>query len=519
MKRQQVYKIIAILLPLILLMMVEMGLRVGNYGFNTKLFKTDENPRFWVMNQEISQKYFTESQNATIGNQDAFLKKKPKGTLRFFILGESSSLGFPYMHNGSFVRMLKYKLQFQYPQYNFEIINLSLTAINTYTMVDFSNQLVDYEPDGVLIYAGHNEYYGALGVASSSWLGRNPRMVETMLSLRNLKLTQAMSRLIHTFQSKPSSPQQDLTLMERMAAQHQVPYQSALYHAGVEQFNHNIEKILHQLANHHVPVFIGGLASNLKGQKPLSKDTLPSAYNAVQAYDLGEQAYAQSSLKEAQQHYSRAKEYDALRFRAPDVFNQTIRKVSKLFKSVHWVDVEGQLAAHSPDGILGNEFMLEHVHPNLAGQRLIADAFFEALRTNFPPLKSLSKGASAIDLATEYPVTAFDSIYGDLVIWQLKQQWPFNEPPAKLHHDKESFEYQTAVLFYNHTINWGEAMQRLNNHYILTKNFDNALRIVEQMCLELPHEQMFLKQAASLCIRLGQREKAIYYQKLTGNGR
>jgi len=520
MKRQLAYKIITIFSPILFLIILEIVLRVGNYGFNTHLFETDEDSRFWVMNREISQKYFTESQNATIGNQDAFFKKKPKGTLRFFILGESSSLGFPYMHNGSFARMLKYKLQFQFPQYNFEIINLSLTAINSYTLVDFSNQLVDYEPDGVLIYAGHNEYYGALGVASSSLLANNPRMVEMMLSFRNLKLIQAITRLANSFNSQKSpSPNQDLTLMERMAAHHQIPYQSALYKAGVEQFNYNIGNILQRLNNLNIPVFIGTLASSLKGQKPLCKDTVDSLYNAAREYGLGELSYAQSSYKEAQQHYFRAKEYDALRFRAPDVFNKIIRSYCELFKNVHLVDVEGKLAANSQNGILGNELMLEHVHPNLAGQRLIADAYLDALITNFSKFKGYSRGNIAIDLAKDYPVTAFDSIYGDLTIWKLKQQWPFNELPADLHYEKESFEYKTAIQFFYRKINWGEAMQRLNNHYILTNNYDNALRIVEQMCLELPHEQIFLRQATSLCIRLGQKEKATYYLKLAGNDR
>jgi len=517
MKRQLVYKIIAIFLPLLLLIMVEIVLRIGNYGFSTRLFNTGDDSRFWVMNREISQKYFTKSQNATIGNQDVFYKKKPKGTLRFFILGGSSSLGFPYMHNGSFARMLKYKLQFQFPQYNFEIINLSLTAINSYTLFDFSNQLKEYEPDGILIYAGHNEYYGALGVASSSFLARNPHLVEMMLSLRNLKLFQALSRLVDNFKSQNSSLQnQDLTLMEKMAADHKIVYQSALYQAGIEQFNYNIGNILQLFDNLKIPVFIGTLASNLKGQKPLSKDTIASSYDAGLEFDLGEQAYAQLSYKEALKHYSMAKEYDALRFRAPEVFNDIIRGYGQRFKNVYLVDIEHKLATNSQNGIVDNELMLEHVHPNLSGQRLIADAYFDVLMTNFSKFKGDLKRNIATDLSSDYPVTSFDSIYGNLVIWKLKRQWPFNEPPEKRNYNIDSFEYKTAYLFFNRKINWGESMQRLNNHYILTKNYTSALRIVEQMCLELPYEQIFLKQAASLCNRLKQKEKTNYYLKRIG---
>lgn len=80
MKRLQIYKLIAILLPFLILVVIELCMRAGNYGYNIKLFITDEDTRFWVMNREISQKYFTISQNATIGNQEAFYKKTRRHT-------------------------------------------------------------------------------------------------------------------------------------------------------------------------------------------------------------------------------------------------------------------------------------------------------------------------------------------------------------------------------------------------------------------------------------------------------
>jgi len=80
---------------------------------------------------EMSNRYFTIQENATKENYELFPKVKKKGTIRLFVLGESSSAGFPYMHNGAFPRLFKYRLQFEYPTVNFEIINLSLTAVNS----------------------------------------------------------------------------------------------------------------------------------------------------------------------------------------------------------------------------------------------------------------------------------------------------------------------------------------------------------------------------------------------------
>ena len=512
MKRQQVYKLIAILLPLFVLVAIESCMRIGNYGYNTQLFISDQDTRFWVMNREISKKYFTISQNATIGNQEPFYKDKPAETLRLFVLGASSAIGFPYMHNGAFPRMLKYKLQFLFPENNIEIINVSLTAINTYTLYDFSKQIVNYQPDGIIIYAGHNEYYGTLGVASSSRIGRNPQLIRLTLAAKELKIVQELSMLTDKFRSGDSDLRNtDRTLMERMSAQQQIPYQSDLFTAGVKQFDRNIGEILQLFQNREIPVFIGKLTCNLKGQVPLSKGHI-APYNAMEEFTKGEQAYGQNQYVKALQHYMLAKDYDPLRFRAPDVFNQIIRNYVNESDGVYLVDVYRTFADNSPNGITGNELLLEHVHPNLTGNRLIAETFYDALAEHFFPAKGLTP-ITYVSGHTDYPTTVFDSIYGDMVIHKLKQEWPFNETPAELSYDKESFEYKTAEAFFHQQINWGQAMQRINNHYILAKDFANALRIVEQMCLEIPHDKVFLQQAGSLSIQLGEKEKAAYYFK------
>ena len=333
-------------------------MRIGNYGYDTRLFTTDEDARFWVMNREVSQKYFTISQNATIGNIETFYKKKPEGTIRFFVLGASSAIGFPYMHNGAFPRMLKYKLQFLFPQNNIEIINISLTAINTYTLYDFSKQLVNYQPDGILIYAGHNEYYGALGVASSSRIGRDHRLIQFMIAAKEFKLVQGLTRLIEKVRPGNSSlSDQDLTLMERMAAHQMIPYNSDAYIAGIEQFERNLGQMLRLFQKHHIPVFIGTLAGNLKDQTPLNKENSPF-YNAQDEYLKGEEAYIQEQYDESLLHYTQAKEYDQLRFRAPEAFNRIIQRYGEEYDNVHVVDVYKKFADYSPHGLIGKELIL-----------------------------------------------------------------------------------------------------------------------------------------------------------------
>lgn len=124
------------------------------------------------------------------------------------------------------------------PDINFEVINMSLTAINSYTLYDFTTQLIHYKPDAVLIYAGHNEYYGALGIASTSTLGHNSLVVKLVMQLRDLRLMQLLTKAYVATTSKLTGGKINLkkNLMQRMVRRQEIPYNSELYKDGIKQF-------------------------------------------------------------------------------------------------------------------------------------------------------------------------------------------------------------------------------------------------------------------------------------------
>ena len=455
------------------------------------------------MNRDISKKYFTVSENATTGNHDEFYGQKKSGTLRFFVLGASSAIGYPYGHNGSFPRMLKYRLQFDYPEATIEIINLSLTAINSYTLADFARQTTIQQPDGILIYAGHNEYYGALGVASTSRLGRRPAIIRTMLFAKNLKLVQWIAGVAASFsRSDQQLADTNLTLMQRMAAGKEVQYQSDLFFDGVKQFDHNMQHLLRIFQEKQIPVFIGTLVCSLGGQKPLGYDSM-----AHSAFQTGEAVLMQGDARSARQHFFHAKEYDDLRFRAPEVINEKIRGYASSFENVSVVDVQSIFEASSPDGIIGRELILEHVHPNLEGYRLMADAVYLSLKEILPQVND--PYICPVISPKDYPFTAFDTIYGDLSVRILKSLWPFNEKISTTL--PNTMEHRIAASYVDKKINWIEAMKRLYEGYLSENNYTDALRILEGMCLELPHNAAFCNQTAKLCQKMEENKKAYFY--------
>jgi len=502
--RQFGFKIMAIILPFIILAMIEGILRLFNYGYDTHLFiPSVDNEDLLVMNSDISKKYFTIEKNATIGIHDEFYKEKKQETLRFFVLGASSSIGYPYGHNGAFPRMLKYRLQFDYPESTIEIINLSLTAINSYTLADFAKQVADQQPDGILVYAGHNEYYGTLGIASTSRLGGNPAVIHTMLMAKNLKLVQWLTSVISSFsKSDQKLADPNLTLMQRMAAGKEVNYQSNMFYNGIKQFDQNMQSMLRIFQEKHIPVFMGTLVSSLGGQKPLGNDSIANV-----EFQAGEKARLQGDVDNAYQHFLLAKERDNLRFRAPEAINEKIRGYASNFSNVRIVDVQSAFEAASPNKIIGRELILEHVHPNLEGYRLMADAFYHSLKEILPPVKDTE--VRPVINSNDYPLTSFDTIYGDLSIRILKSLWPFNEPISKTL--VNTTESRLAAAYIGKEIKWNDAMKQLYVEYLREKNDTNALRILEGMCLELPHNSVFFVQAAKQCLKMEKYDKAYFY--------
>jgi len=329
-KRIWIFRGIAILIPFLVLLLLELSLRLFHYGYDTSLFiesPTDKN--FLVFNPDASRKYFMDQLNATQGNRELFKKEKDGNTFRVFVLGESTTIGYPYYHNGSFHRWLLYRLMKTYPGKNFEIINLSLTAVNSYTVLGFGKALVNYEPDAVLVYTGHNEYYGALGVGSTDKIGGSPWLVNTLIALRTLRVVQLMTSGYQKIARAvgPAASKAGKTRMELMVGDQQIPYRSKLFYQGIDQFRSNMNNLMDLFNRRHIPVFIGTVVSNEKDLSPFI--SIPSDSDALSNYRLGRLRYEQGNFAQAKEYFSKARTLDALRFRAPDQINGIVPEVSE----------------------------------------------------------------------------------------------------------------------------------------------------------------------------------------------
>ncbi|HAH22164.1 MAG TPA: hypothetical protein DCL77_00060 [Prolixibacteraceae bacterium] len=512
--KKLVFKAIALLLPFVLLILLEVGLRLLNYGNDLGLFVEDkENVNYWVMNPHASERYFTNNENATIGVFESFRKIKSPGTLRIFVLGESTTLGFPYMASASFDRWLFYRLMHTFPNREFEIVNVSLTAVNSYTVLGFAKEIVNYQPDAVLIYCGQNEYYGALGVGSTSQLGGSRILVQSLLYVRSLRLVQLVENTYSKIKSTITGPVVDSnqTLMQRMAAKQEIPLNSSLYNNGIVQFKSNMEDVCKLLSSKGIPVIISNLVSNEKDQKPFISSKKDTTVSADFQYAMAQKAYMLGNFASAKQKFIMAKDLDLLRFRAPEALNSVIASLPQKFPGVFMVDSKKIFEDHSPHGIIGQETMLEHVHPTIYGYGLMSEAFYQGLKQHKIITPELKSEIPFDQLQHQMPVTIVDSLKGAYQIMLLKEKWPFNQPAPVDFNQLNSFEDQLALSLLYQKTTWIRAMRTQIDYYSKLNDQANVLKVAEASVLQVVNNAYYLFYVGQLCVEQGLNQKAKVY--------
>ncbi|MGG7664723.1 hypothetical protein [Dyadobacter sp. BHUBP1] len=500
-------------MPFLVLLVLEGALRLFGYGHDLAVFTEDQARKgYLVLNPHASKRYFANQQNATYGNTEPFTAKKAPGVFRIFVLGESTTIGYPYMNNGSFHRWLQYRLLHTYPERDFEVINLSLTAVNSYTVLDFGKAVLEYEPDAVLVYTGHNEYYGAMGVAATKGIGQNRTLARLLMNLRGLRLTQLLASLTDGAIALVSGKELDLreNLMKRMAADQQIALGSEDYQAGLDQFRGNMNELADAFSARGIPLLISNLVSNEKDLKPFISIPDKQGNSADAHYQSGSDLYKQGRHASAKKEFIIAKELDALRFRAPEALNTIIKDIAHTHKGVTLVHTRGLFEKHSAAGILGKETLLEHVHPNLQGYALLSEAFYQALRqTGLLPASSAEMPFEV--LKKQMPITPVDYLKGEYEMMILKEGWPFNIPMSAEEKREKTEEEKLAGALVVKQISWRDAMARLQRHYAAAKDTAGMLRVAEALVLDDPLNSVYFDNAGKLSIAMGLHRQAVNY--------
>ncbi|MGD8786668.1 MAG: hypothetical protein PVJ60_04525, partial [Phycisphaerales bacterium] len=258
-----------IVIPALLFLLLELGLRAGGYGFPADAiieYKADggvsccDNVKFcWrFFPKEIAREF----------NPFSFSADKSKDTYRIFVLGASAAQGEPDGAFG-FGRVLQVMLQDKYPGVNFEVIIAATAAINSHVVVEIAKDCAKYEPDLFVVYLGNNEVTGPYG-AGTVFAPLLPSMsvIRTGIAVRGTRLGQLLTGLAEWAGAQKGKPTTWRGL--EMFLEKQIRADDKNLEVVYQHFRSNLEDIAKIGHNAGAKVVISTVGSNLKDNPPFA---------------------------------------------------------------------------------------------------------------------------------------------------------------------------------------------------------------------------------------------------------
>jgi tetratricopeptide (TPR) repeat protein len=516
--KRRLFLALTLLVPLVLLGTLELVLRVAWRGGAIAAFTAvPAGPGLLTPDPGVARRYFASEARPPAPPTDVFAATKPTRSLRLFVLGESSAAGFPYPHNGTFSRVLADALRDVLPGDSIEVVNVGIAATNSFTLVDLAEDVISQHPDAILIYAGHNEYYGALGVGSSVRVGSSPRFIRLYLAAQRLRtvllLRNAIAAVRGSFGASPPADSTAATFMESVARDQEIVLGGTAYAAGLAQFAGNMTIVLTQFRDARIPVFIGSIASNERDQRPFAS---PANGPARATFDSATRALAAGDSSVARRLFAHARDLDVVRFRAPAALDDTIRALATRL-GAHYVPVAERMAGASPGGMPGRELFLEHVHPNRRGYALIAEAFFDALRARqfMGHAADLARLAPWPAYERRMELSAFDEATVRHTVRTITTRWPFVSRADAVDYRGTyrpvDFTDSLALLVARGGMTWTEGKLRLAAQREAAGDFEGALAEYRGLLRDKPYLEASQRLVGRTLARLNRVDEARPY--------
>ena len=348
-------------------------------------------------------------------NSISFIKDKPKGTRRIFILGGSSALGFPFGQQASFSEFLSQGLNYLDSAHQYQVINLGGFGYASYRLLRLLKEIIQYQPDLIIIMTGDNEFlekrdYGERSQAR--WL---------IEKLEHLRIYCLIRKMVFKFSPEIRKP----IIAPEVKWEHYT-LEPKMREMIIEHFRFNLREMARICQKEKIPVLFLTSPANLKDFPPyysihkkgiteneLSKwsEYLLRAEDALleknyqqailaleraieidpeYAYSwflLGKARLGQGEKEKAKQAFNNALEKDAWQVRTISAFNQAVRELSG--QEIWVLDLIPVFSAQSPDQIPGKNLFYDHCHPRLETHTLIAREIIRKLEeTNWVKIPS-----------------------------------------------------------------------------------------------------------------------------------
>jgi len=439
-----------LVVPLLLLLLLEGGLRLVGFGYDTRLYKPVPDTGRVGSNAQFGYRFFPKA-IARTPLLSSFYPDKPERTYRIFVLGASAAAGVPNSVT-AFAQILDEMLENQYPGVDFQVINTGMPAINSHVVRQIAAEVAGYDPDLFLIYLGNNEAIGPFNAGTAEQReGVTSQKVHQVVAFRRTKLGQLVQSLGEKLAGGENVPEEwgGMSMYMDNTFRPQDPARQLV----ADNFRENLEAIVQAGQDAGARVLLSTVAVNLADSAPFASlhradadgstlqtferryrdaiamdrpESLPGAVAAYQAlldlddqyaelhFRLGRALHRLGRLDEAQEHFVRALELDALPFRTTPRLNGVIREVAQESGAGLAESADGMIAyARSRDALVGLNFFYEHVHLNFQGNYLLAGLLFEEVAPLLPAaIQSRRAGGKSLptpdECARRLALTGYD---------------------------------------------------------------------------------------------------------------
>lgn len=470
---------------------LEFGLRLAGVGHSPHFFRkarTADGETVWRENRAFTAPFFGEALVRRPQPVRLPLRKAP-GTVRLFVLGSSAAMGDPEPAF-SLARVLEVQLRHACPSLRFEVVNAAVTAVNSHLVRGIAADCAELEPDLFVVYEGHNEVIGPFGPAGvfAPFLHRETA-VRTLAWLKGTRTAQLAARLGRGADAPAGWGGMEMFLRQQLRADD--PRLAAVR----AHFRANLAAIAASARAAGATTLLCTTAANQRDFAPfLSPDG-----EAERLYRDGRRALDAGRDAEARALLQRALDADALRFRADSALNETVRALATELRDrrVELVDLAATLAAQSPHGIPGNEFLYEHVHLTLRGTHEAALALLPAITRDLQRRGLVAAGPAApLDFETVAQRLGYHTHEQAMIALELVNR--FSQPPftGQSDHAARLAAWQRRAA----------AAQAL----LARPDATDALRELARRALELsPDDWLLARNTGAMLVARGQAAEAL----------
>ena len=430
MVRKSLFFVVIVFFPIFFLFCVEVLLRFSPWYSTYPLFtEIKEKKEYLQVNPDFGRRYF----NNFIPPVDntPFLKQKSDSSLRIVVVGSETAYGFPYVSSLSFSSQLARHLRLNFPQYRIEVVSVAIPGINSHQYLDMKDDILEINPDFVLVYGGHNEFFGPLGIGSTHAPIFKNRLLNSIGQwFTSLAMTQTVSRI---FSSEKSSVSKYALFLEGAVKRDVISEGSEDYMKAIADFEENMEEFSSFFTKQGIPMGISTIGSNVKDQVPLgtssyAENTYWKAWNALESGDK----------EAARKLFEQARTSDPLRLRAPSEINHAIKNIAKKSELVYLIDGEQTLRKLSLSEIEDASIFATYAHPNTRGHYVLSRDCFDSV-VQALHLQDQRKSDS---YSAPLPYALFDKALADIRVAHLTSKYPFQ---INLDKGKSGIIFQTQI--------------------------------------------------------------------------